>query len=317
MRRRSFLATAAASVALLGSGGCRLDDPTIRGTPAAAYSPPPPPPYPGAEAVAALESIARTALLAAAGAPGADAASMGKLAAIRTAHLAVLATPEPTWRRPAATPSAAPAPAPAATLDSALAAASTALDNLRVATVARAVADEGLGAALWASLAASAEQSRLWLARPVGSVAPAVPGRVVAVDSDGVAFDLLLERYHETVYGLSSLLGYLPAAHTLRPVLAGLLAAARSRRDALTAYDRAASATPSPGAGAYSVPAAGPDQVPAVAGALLRAVTAAAAVWVASAPPDRRARAVQELIAAASSGLPLGSGVAEWPGWPD
>ncbi len=321
MHRRSLFASAG-SVALLGLTGCgvRLDSPTIKGSPAPTYTPPPPTPYPpGGSEIAVLETAAWAALLGAAAVPGADSSSLGKLAAIRAAHVSILTSKELLWRRPAASPPTppAPAPAPATANSSALTLAGTALTALREAVAARAVSESGLPAALWGSLAASAEQARLWLAVPVGSVTPAAPGRVVTVREDASAFSLLLERYHEAVYGFSSLLGFLPNAHPLRPALSAQLTAARTRRDALVAYDRAASAGPQPGAGAYSVPPVAADQVVAEAGALLTSVTQAAGVWVASATDARRARAVQELLYAASVGQPLGTGLAEWPGWPD
>ncbi len=320
MQRRTLLASASVAAALAASGcGVRLDSPTIKGSPAAPYTPPPPTPYPGAAQVAALEAAAEAALRTVAVTPGGDAASAAALAGIRVAHIAVLDTPDPFWRRgtPSAPPASAASPAPAPSRDAALATAATTLTALRDATVARAVAEPGLAAAFWAALAASAEQARLWLATPVGAITRAVPGRVVLVQDDIAGFTLLVERYHQAVYGFSSLLGFLPNGHPLRPLFVAQLTTVRTRRDALVAYDRAASATPTPGAGAYSVPPLPPDRVVAEAGALLTAVATAAGVWVASASDARRARAVQELLYAAGAGLPLGTGLAEWPGWPD
>ena len=314
MLRRDLLLAGGAT--LVGLGGCRLSDPTVQGSPRPPYTPPPPTPLPGSQDVAALERAAWSALLSAAAAPGTDASSLTRLAAIRAAHVGVLTTPEPLWRR-AATPPAPPTVAPAASRDAGVAAAHAALVALGEATVTRAVAEEGPLAALWASLAASAGQARLWLGAVPGGVVAAVPGRVVVRKPDAEAFATLLERYHEATYGFSSLLGFLPARHALRPAVASVLSATRTRRDALMAYDRAASATPTPGAGAYSVPPATPDQVPAVAAALLTSITGAAGVWVASATTERRRRAVDELVCAAGAGLPVNAGLAEWPGWPD
>lgn len=320
MRRRTLLTSAGAAAALVGMGGCgvRLTDPLIHGSPMAPYSPPPPTPYPGSTAVATLEREAWVALLSAAAAPGADAASLGKLAAVRGSHVAVLADPEPIWRRPSATSGPPPAAPPAATKEAGAAAALAALVALRDGARDTSLGSEGLDAVLWGSLAVSADQARQWLSVPVGAVAPAAPGRVVAVMDDAAALNLLIGRYHEAVYGFSSLLGFLPRGDTQRSTVTTLLTAARTRRDALMAYDRAASATPTPGAGAYSVPPTTPDRMAAVAGAMLSAITGAAGVWLASARTlERRDQALKELTYAASAGLPIGTGLAEWPGWPD
>jgi hypothetical protein len=91
----------------------------------------------------------------------------------------------------------------------------------------------------------------------------------------------------------------------------------KSQRDALTARSRAASQTPDPGAAAYSIPAtASDDAALALVARLLAAIPQAAAVVVASATNDVTT-AVADLVDASTLGLPLGFGLAEYPGWPD
>jgi hypothetical protein len=139
---------------------------------------------------------------------------------------------------------------------------------------------------------------------------------VVTLGSD-VAAIALLDRYHEAVYGLESVLGRLSAGHPSRVVLGNVVLATKSQRDTLVARGRAASQTPDPGAAAYSLPAtATDDQALALAAQLLAAIPRAAAVVVASGERGTKS-AVADLEAAAVLGLPLGMGLAEYPGWPD
>jgi hypothetical protein len=144
-----------------------------------------------------------------------------------------------------------------------------------------------------------------------------VPLREVAVASPASAGNALLDRYHEAVYGLESALGRLTTASSARTALDGIVVEVKSQRDALTARTRAASRTPEPGAAAYSIPATTTDETAlALVATLLAAVTQAAAVAVASATTDVTT-AVGDLVDASTLGLPLGMGLAEYPGWPD
>ncbi len=315
MRRRTLLALIGAGG--LSASGCGFQDPTVKGSPAPPYTPPPPTPLPEAADIVALESAAETALLAAAATPGTVADTLRRLAGVRGTHRAVLGAPDPLWRRLPATPPPTVTAGAAVSKEAALAVATTSLAALKQATTAKAEAAEGHLAALWGSLAASAEQAAATLSVPIGPVIVGIPGRVPLVMSNQEAYGLVVERYHETVFGMSSLLGFLPVAHPLRPMITSLLLASRTRRDSLVAYGRASSATPDPGAGAYSVPPATADRVPGVAASLLASITTAAGVWVASAPKEHRPRAVAELAYAATAAVPLGAGIAEWPGWPD
>jgi hypothetical protein len=131
------------------------------------------------------------------------------------------------------------------------------------------------------------------------------------------AQDDLLDRFHEAVYGLESALGRLTTANPARTALDGIVVEVKKQRDALTARSRGASATPAPGAAAYSIPTtASDDAALALAASLLEAITQAAAVAVASATSDVTT-AVGDLVDASILGLPLGIGLAEYPGWPD
>jgi len=102
-----------------------------------------------------------------------------------------------------------------------------------------------------------------------------------------------------------------------RTALDGIVVAVKSQRDALTARTRAASQTPEPGAAAYSIPATSSDEAAlGLVATLLAAISQAAAVGVASATTDV-STAVGDLVDASTLGLPLGMGLAEYPGWPD
>ena len=75
--------------------------------------------------------------------------------------------------------------------------------------------------------------------------------------------------------------------------------------------------SPAPGAAAYSIPATTSDDAAlALVATLLAAIPQAAAVAVASATTDVTT-AVGDLADASTLGLPLGFGMAEYPGWPD
>jgi hypothetical protein len=151
----------------------------------------------------------------------------------------------------------------------------------------------------------------------VSTVTKAVPRREVAVLDPRTAEDDLLDRYHEAVYGLESALGRLTTSHPARSGLNRVVLAVKAQRDALTARSRAASQTPVPGAPAYSVPATTTDAAALVLVArLLQAVTEAAAVVVASTTSEV-GTAVEDLVTASTLGLPVGMGLAEYPGWPD
>jgi hypothetical protein len=252
-----------------------------------------------------------------AGAPwaGGDAARYQLLASINQAHQAVLASPEPLRREPVAVdPATITAPA---TREEALATAASTLTTLRDAHTALAAQTTGDLAAFWASQAASAVQARAALTTAVAGLTKAVPLREVAVVAPVAAADGLLDRYHEAVFGLESALGRLTTANPARTALDGIVVEVKKHRDALTARRRGASQTPAPGAGAYSIPATATDTAAlALVAALLAAIPQAAAVAVASTASDVTT-AIADLVDASTLGLPLGMGMAEYPGWPD
>jgi len=301
----------------LGVAGCSVSDPRIAGTPQPIYTPPAPVPPVGADHLAGLEAGAAALLTAMAGAPwaGSDAARYQLLAGIHQLHHAVLASAEPLRRQPVAVdPATIAAPA---TREQALSTAAGTLTTLQQAHTALAAQTTGELAAFWASQAASAVQSRTALTTAVSGVTKAVPLREVAVIAPAPATHDLLDRYHEAVYGLESALGRLTTASPARTALGGIVVAVKTQRDALTARGRAASQTPAPGAAAYSVPATTSDDAAlGLVASLLAAISQAAAVSVASAAKDVTT-AVGDLVDASTLGLPLGMGMAEYPGWPD
>ncbi len=318
MHRRTLLLGALG----LGTAGCSVSDPRIQGTPQPIYTPPTPVPPAGTDHMAGLEAGVAALLAAMAGAPwaGADASGFQLLAGIHGLHEAVLTTPDPILREPGTvTPATVPAPD---TREQGLAAATGALSTLHDAHAVLASQADGALAAFWASQAASAVQTRNVLTATVRTatvrtVTKAVPLREVAVLAPRTAADDLLDRYHEAVFGLDSALGRLSNGHPARGALFGVVVAAKAQRDALVARSRAASQTPVPGAAAYSVPATSTDDDTLVLVAkLLMAVTEAAAVVVASAKAGL-VTAVDDLVNASVLGLPLGIGLAEYPGWPD
>lgn len=313
MRRRTLL------LGLVGvsASGCSVTDPRVQGTPQPIWSPTPPPPLSGADSLADLEGAAAAVLTAMSGAAwaGADAARFALLAGIHRTHQQVLASVDPLRRETAAAETAKVA-APAGR-DEALVGARSVLSRLKESHEALASQTSGVVAAFWASQAAAAVQTQTALTASVSAVTKAVALRQVVTVAPDAAAVALLDRYHEAVYGLESALGRLSAAHPSRVVLGNVVLAAKSQRDALVARSRAASQTPDPGAAAYSVPAtATDDQALALAAQLLAAITRAAAVVVASGETGTRT-AVADLEAAATLGLPLGMGLAEYPGWPD
>ncbi|HET7724266.1 MAG TPA: hypothetical protein VFK68_06480 [Propionibacteriaceae bacterium] len=313
MHRRTLLLAALG----LAAAGCSVSDPRVKGSPQPVYTPLPPVPPVGADHLAGLEAGVGALLSAMAGAPwaGPDAPRFQLLADLHRVHQAVLATADPLLREPAAV-ALATVPAPG-TRDDGLAAAGAALTTLHDAHAALAVQTTGPLAAFWAAQAASAVQSRSALTMAVSGVTKTVPLREVAVLDATAAADDLLNRYHEAVYGLESALGRLTIAHPSRAALNRVVLAVKTQRDMLMARSRAASRTPVPGAPAYSIPATTSDvQVLALGGQLLLAVTEAAAVVVASATSELRT-AVDDLVTASTLGLPLGMGMAEYPGWPD
>ena len=313
MDRRTLLL----GVVGLGAAGCSVNDPRIKGTPQPVYTPPPPVPLVGADHLAGLEAGASALLTAMAGAPwaGSDAPRYQLLAGIHQVHRAVLSSAEPLRRQPVAVdPVTIAAPA---TREQALSTAAGSLTTLQQAHTALAAQATGELAAFWAAQAASAVQSRTALTTAVSSVTKAVPLREVAVIAPATATDELLDRYHEAVYGLESALGRLTTANPARTALDGIVRAVKTQRDALAARGRAASQTPAPGAAAYSIPTTTTDVAAlALVAALLEAISQAAAVAVASAAKDVTT-AVGDLVDASTLGLPLGMGMADYPGWPD
>ncbi len=313
MRRRTLLL----AVVGLSAAGCSVSDPRINGTARPIYSPPVPVPPVGADHLAGLEAGAAALLTAMAGAPwaGGDAPRYQLIADVHQTHRAVLASPDPLLRQPATVdPATIAAPG---TRDQALATASSMFTTLQQAHTVLAGQATGELAAFWASQAASALQSRRALTTTVSGVTKAVPLREVAVLSPAAAGNDLLDRYHEAVYGLESALGRLTASNPARPALGRVVLAVKAQRDALAARSRAASQTPVPGAPVYSIPATTSDDAALVlVGRLLAAVTEAAAVAVASAATGVTT-GVQDLADASTLGLPLGLGMADYPGWPD
>ena len=301
----------------LGAAGCSVTDPRIKGTPQPLFTPPPPVPLVGADHLAGLEAGAAALLTAMAAAPwaGGDAPRYQLLASIHHTHHAVLASVEPLRRQVVAVePAAIAAPA---TRELGLASASSTLTTLHDAHTALAAQTTGVLAAFWASQAAAAVQSRTALTTAVSSVTKTVPLREVAAAASSSAENALLDRYHEAVYGLESALGRLTTASSARTALDGIVVAVKSQRDALAARTRAASQTPEPGAAAYSIPATSSDEAAlGLVATLLAAISQAAAVAVASATTDV-STAVGDLVDASTLGLPLGMGLAEYPGWPD
>ncbi|MDO5287921.1 MAG: hypothetical protein Q4G45_14045 [Actinomycetia bacterium] len=315
MQRRAFLGMMVA--ALVGCSGTTLDDPRVKGTPQTYVSTPPVRPA-GADHVLTLELEAAARLEAAAKASwaGADAARWQSLAATRRAHAAVLASLDPLRREPGQSPTLRPT-TPAASKDAGQAAVTAALTSARDAALVLSGESSGVLSAFWASLAASAQQGLS--PAPAATARKAVPMRLVeTASSSQVAANQALGRLHEAVYGMQSVLGMLPARHQLRPAVATLVTTLKTERDSLVAYLRTRSVSPDPGPGVYSVPPVPPNgQALPVVGGLLEAVTQAAAVWVASAGSEDHHRSVDLLLAASGYGLPLGLGLAEYPGWPD
>ncbi len=314
MRRRVFVLGSAAFLA-----GCSVSDPRIKGSAAPAPGATPPPPFGGAQAVADLETVAEAHLSACAAAPwaGADGDRFRTLAAIRTRHRSVLASPEP-LRREAVTVAATSAAPVAPSKEAGLNAAAAALTQLRDACLGHVTQSTNVTAAFWAALAASAAQSISALTVGITPPRPGIPLREVAVEDPAAAATAVLDRYHEAVYGFQSALGFLPARHPSRVALAAMVATAKTQRDDLVAASRAQSATPDPGSGSYSLPPApDPAAVMSLVERLTTSVAEAAAVWVASAADPDRARAAQSLLKASTLALPLGLGMADYPGWPD
>ena len=313
MRRRTLLL----GLVGVGASGCSVTDPRVLGSPQPIWSPTPPPPLSGADNLAGLEGAAAALLTAMSGAAwaGADAARYAVLAGIHRTHQQVLAAVDPLRREPAAAEAATVA-APAGR-DEAIAGARSVLSRLKESHEALAAQTSGVVAAFWASQAAAAVQTQTALATSVGAVTKSVPLRQVVTIAPEAAAVALLDRYHEAVYGLESALGRLSAAHPSRGVLGAVVLATKTQRDALVARTRAASQTPDPGAAAYSLPAtANDEQALALAAQLLAAIPRAAAVVVASGQTGTKT-AVADLETAATLGLPLGMGLAEYPGWPD
>ncbi|MHB1008913.1 MAG: DUF4439 domain-containing protein [Propionibacteriaceae bacterium] len=313
MHRRTLLLAALG----LGAAGCSVSDPRIMGTPQPVDTPPSPVPPVGADHLAGLEAGVAALLAAMARAPwaGSDAPRFQLLAEVHRLHQGVLTTAEPLLREPAAV-GFATIEAPG-TRDQGLSAAGSALTTLHDAHATLATGTTGPLAAFWGAQAASAVQSRSALTTAVSAVTKAVPRREVAVLDRRTAADDLLDRYHEAVYGLESALGRLTTAHPARAGLNRVILAVKAQRDVLTARSRAASQTPVPGAPVYSVPPTTTDDAAlALVARLLQAVTEAAAVVVASVASDL-STAVDDLVAASTLGLPVGMGLAEYPGWPD
>ncbi len=313
MDRRTLLL----GVVGLGAAGCDVTDPRITGTPQPIFTPAPPVPPVGADHLAGLEAGAAALLSAMAGAPwaGEDAARYQLLASIHQTHHAVLASAEPLRRQPAPVDPATIAPPP--TRDQGLTTAATTLTTLQEAHTALAVQSNGELAAFWASQAASAVQSRAALTTAVSAVTRAVPLREVAIVPSDSTENALLDRYHEAVYGLESALGRLTQTSSARTALDSIIVQVKSLRDAITARTRAASETPAPGAAAYSIPPTSSDAAAlALVTELLAAIPQSAAVAVASATTDL-STPVGDLVDASTLGLPLGMGLAEYPGWPD
>ncbi len=313
MHRRTLLL----GIVGLGAAGCSVSDPRITGTPKPIYTPPAPVPPVGADHLAGLEAGVAALLTAMAGAPWAagDTARYQLIASVHQTHHAVLASAEPLRRQPVPVdPVTVGAPA---TREQALTTAAGLLTTLQNAHTALAAQATGDLAAFWASQAASAVQSRTALTTAVSTVTTAVPLREVAVTTPATATDDLLNRYHEAVFGLESALGRLTTANPARTALDGIVVEVKTQRDALTARGRAASQTPAPGAAAYSIPTTASDaDALALVARLLAAISQGAAVAVASATKDVTT-AVGDLADASILGLPLGMGMAEYPGWPD
>lgn len=313
MRRRTLLL----GLVGMGASGCSMDDPRVNGTPQPIWSPTPPPPLTGAANLAGLEGAAAALLTAMAGAPwaDADAARFALLASIHRTHQQVLASVDP-LRREGVAVEAATVAVPAGR-DEAIAGARSVLSRLKESHEALASQTSGVVAAFWASQAAAAVQTQTCLTSAASTVTRAVPLREVVTLAPDAAAIALLDRYHEAVYGLESVLGRLSNAHPSRAVLGNVVLTAKTQRDALVARTRAASRTPDPGSAAYSVPATTTDdKALALAGQLLAAITRAAVVVVASGETGTKT-AVADLETAATLGLPLGMGLAEYPGWPD
>mgnify|MGYP000689861227 CR=1 FL=1 len=319
MQRRPLLLLG--GLALAGCNALPLvEDPRIQGSPRPTYTPTPPARLAGVDHATGLEMAAAGVLAASASAPwaAADGSRWPLLAGIRRSHAAVLGSVDPLRRQAGPVPSVPPVAA-AATRDAGVAAMTAALVSLRDAELVLARESSGVASALWASLAAAAEQARAALSLAVTAATPAVPMRLVDVVTPwDVAANRVLSRYHEAVYGSQSALGFLPPRHPWRTPVSLLVTGLKAERDSLVAHLRSRSVTPDPGAPAYSLPTATTDaEIQALLGGLVRAITQACGVWVASADPEGRQRAAAGLVSASTLGLPLGLGLAEWPGWPD
>lgn len=198
----------------------------------------------------------------------------------------------------------------------AIAAADQALSTIRDASLARVADARGAVAALWAALAASAEQLRLGLTGDYAAPAAVDASVTLMVKDSDQAWSDLVNAYHEAIFGVKAAIGFLEPTG---PDAAGFeadLTDLQNHLASLINLSQTVSATPPPGDGIYELPS-GRDRAAALAllAQAQQRLTSASAVWVAS--TDDPATAAPYLVdnATLASAYTLGSAV--WPGWPD
>jgi hypothetical protein len=208
------------------------------------------------------------------------------------------------------------APGPDATT-----AADQALSTIRDNALARAAEARARAAAMWASLAASAEQLRQGLTNDYAAP-PAVDPSVtltVKVVNDTVAgsgWIDLVNAYHEAIFAVKAAIGFLDPNGSDASAFEADLSDLQNHLASLIDLGRTIEATPPPGDGIYELPA-GRDRAAALAllAQAQQRLTSASAIWVASTEDPASAAPYLVDNATLASAYTLGSAV--WPGWPD
>jgi hypothetical protein len=246
---------------------------------------------------------------------GADQAKLDAMAVCHQKHAQVLLGSDP-LNRTDGDPIALSA-TQTSSLEQGLADAKAMAEQVRAAHRERALANQGIPAAFWASLVASCDQTLRGLSGPYHPQVDTAPLVPIAAMDETAAKAALLSAYHEAVYTTTAECGYLPTGSDWRQKLDQVLEAVRRRRDDLLVVISADGATPPAPQAAYNVPK------PASTEAMLEMMATvdidlsqAALSWVQAASEETRESAVTALSTAATIMMNLGVATQIWPGWP-
>ncbi|MCL2471810.1 MAG: hypothetical protein FWF25_08760 [Propionibacteriaceae bacterium] len=293
--------------------GCAFSDPRIFGTPA---SPSANPALTSDQAQAATQIQQAWAALAGLATLDPTTPRWAAMADTLKAQWLVLVGPDPINRVSALNVDIGAANK-LATIQDGTDTANDTLQTARDSFLAQAKQATGTTAAFWASLACSAEQIRQGIGGTYNTATPANQSATIQVVDEKTAVSNLISSYDEGVFAMRSAMGFLdPGATGVQSRYQTVLGSLLNDASSLATVAQGMGITQDTSPPIYQLPPGrDSDASLALLASTQTSLIQASAQWVASA--NDPTQAITYMMNNATVGMPLGVGMAVWPGWPD